>query len=145
LLEAYAFPVVEAAFKEFALPKAIHTDNSVPFANPNALFGLSKPSVFGWQRSRCKDTPCLLGTTAVIIIWSIAFSRSERTVKNWSSASSGPGGQHLITLAHHSDPQPKFRPGTGMRAWRNWWTRGTQKEVDRQQTGDVTIFPSYDR
>ena len=30
--EAYAFPVFEAAFKEFGLPKAIRTDNGVPFA-----------------------------------------------------------------------------------------------------------------
>jgi putative transposase len=47
--EAYAFPVFEAAFKEFGLPKAIRTDNGVPFASPNALFGLSKLSVW-WLR-----------------------------------------------------------------------------------------------
>src|SRR5215471_8658007 len=28
---------------------------------------------------------------------------SERTVKNWFAGSSGPSGQHLIDLAHHSD------------------------------------------
>src|SRR5712692_2370236 len=33
--EAYAFQVFEAAFKEFGLPKAIRTDNGVPFASPN--------------------------------------------------------------------------------------------------------------
>jgi putative transposase len=47
--EAYAFPVFEAAFKEFGLPKAIRTDNSVPFASPNSLFNLSKLSVW-WLR-----------------------------------------------------------------------------------------------
>jgi putative transposase len=47
--EAFAFPVFEAAFKEFGLPKAIRTDNGVPFASPNALFGLSKLSVW-WLR-----------------------------------------------------------------------------------------------
>jgi putative transposase len=47
--EAYAFPVFEAAFKEFGLPKAIRTDNGVPFASPNALYGLSKLSVW-WLR-----------------------------------------------------------------------------------------------
>src|SRR5438874_7052445 len=38
--EAYAFPVFESAFREFGLPKAIRTDNGVPFASPNALFNL---------------------------------------------------------------------------------------------------------
>jgi putative transposase len=47
--KAYAFPVFEAVFKEFGLPKAIRTDNGVPFASPNALFGLSKLSVW-WLR-----------------------------------------------------------------------------------------------
>jgi putative transposase len=47
--EDYAFPVFEAAFKEFGLPKAIRTDNGVPFASPNALFNLSKLSVW-WLR-----------------------------------------------------------------------------------------------
>lgn len=47
--EVYAFPVFEAAFKEFGLPRAIRTDNGVPFANPNALFGLSRLSVW-WLR-----------------------------------------------------------------------------------------------
>jgi putative transposase len=41
--------VFEAVFKEFGLPKAIHTDNGVPFASPNALFGLSRLSVW-WLR-----------------------------------------------------------------------------------------------
>jgi len=47
--EAYAFEVFEAVFKEFGLPKAIRTDNGVPFASPNALYGLSKLSVW-WLR-----------------------------------------------------------------------------------------------
>ena len=38
--EAYAFPVFEAVFKEFGLPKATRTDNGVPFASPNSLFDL---------------------------------------------------------------------------------------------------------
>jgi len=48
-MEAYAFPVFEAVFKEFGLPKAIRTDNGVPFASPNALYGLSRLSVW-WLR-----------------------------------------------------------------------------------------------
>ena len=39
----------EPAFKAFGLPKAIRTDNGVPFASPNALYGLSKLSVW-WLR-----------------------------------------------------------------------------------------------
>ncbi|MFN3636668.1 MAG: IS481 family transposase [Rhizobium rhizophilum] len=47
--EDYAFSVFESTFKEFGLPRAIRTDNGVPFASPNALFNLSKLSVW-WLR-----------------------------------------------------------------------------------------------
>ncbi len=47
--EKFAFTVFERAFKEFGLPHAIRTDNGVPFASPNALYGLSKLSVW-WLR-----------------------------------------------------------------------------------------------
>ncbi len=47
--EAYAFTVFESVFKEFGLPAAIRTDNGVPFASPNALFNLSRLSVW-WLR-----------------------------------------------------------------------------------------------
>ena len=47
--EAYAFTVFERLFKEYGLPRAIRTDNGVPFASPNALFNLSKLSVW-WLR-----------------------------------------------------------------------------------------------
>nr|WP_237699756.1 integrase core domain-containing protein [Coxiella burnetii] len=47
--EQYAFTVFERVFKEFGLPKAIRTDNGAPFSCPNALFGLSKLSVW-WLR-----------------------------------------------------------------------------------------------
>jgi len=47
--EVYAFTVFENAFKEFGLPNAIRTDNGVPFASPNALFNLSRLSVW-WLR-----------------------------------------------------------------------------------------------
>ena len=40
--EAYAFTVFERAFKDFGLPRATRTDNGVPFASPNALYGLSR-------------------------------------------------------------------------------------------------------
>jgi putative transposase len=47
--ERYAFTVFEQVFKEFGLPTAIRTDNGVPFASPNALYGLSRLSVW-WLR-----------------------------------------------------------------------------------------------
>jgi transposase InsO family protein len=45
----FAFAVFERVFKEYGLPYAIRTDNGVPFASPNALFGLSKLAVW-WLR-----------------------------------------------------------------------------------------------
>jgi len=47
--ESTAITVFERAFNEFGLPQAIRTDNGVPFASPNALFNLSKLSVW-WLR-----------------------------------------------------------------------------------------------
>jgi putative transposase len=47
--EAYAFTVFQRVFREFGLPKAIRSDNGVPFASAQALFGLSKLSVW-WLR-----------------------------------------------------------------------------------------------
>jgi putative transposase len=47
--EVYAFTVFERTFKDFGLPRAIRTDNGVPFSSPNALYGLSKLSVW-WLR-----------------------------------------------------------------------------------------------
>jgi len=47
--EAYAFAVFERTFKDFGLPRAIRTDNGVPFASAHALYGLSKLSVW-WLR-----------------------------------------------------------------------------------------------
>jgi putative transposase len=45
----FAFSVFERAFKDFGLPDAIRTDNGVPFASGNALFGLSTLAVW-WLR-----------------------------------------------------------------------------------------------
>ena len=47
--EMNAFTVFERVFRENGLPTAIRTDNGVPFASPNALFNLSKLSVW-WLR-----------------------------------------------------------------------------------------------
>jgi putative transposase len=47
--EIYAFSVFERAFKDFGLPRAIRTDNGVPFASAHALYGLSKLAVW-WLR-----------------------------------------------------------------------------------------------
>jgi len=40
--EAYAFNVFERAFRDHGLPRAIRTDNGVPFSSPMSLFNLSK-------------------------------------------------------------------------------------------------------
>lgn len=45
----FAFAVFERVFKEYGLPSAIRTDNGLPFASPNALFGLSRLSIW-WLR-----------------------------------------------------------------------------------------------
>jgi hypothetical protein len=42
--ELYAFAAFERIFKDFGLPRAIRTDNGLPFASANALFGLSRLS-----------------------------------------------------------------------------------------------------
>jgi putative transposase len=47
--ESFAFSVFERTFEEFGLPGAIRTDNGVPFASPNALYNLSRLSVW-WLR-----------------------------------------------------------------------------------------------
>jgi putative transposase len=47
--EIYAFAVFERAFKDFGVPRAIRSDNGVPFASNSAFFGLSKLSVW-WLR-----------------------------------------------------------------------------------------------
>jgi putative transposase len=43
------FTVFERAFKDFGLPRAIRTDNGMPFASANSLFGLTRLSVW-WLR-----------------------------------------------------------------------------------------------
>ena len=47
--EQFAFTVFERTFKEFGLPQRIRTDNGVPFASAQAIYGLSKLSVW-WLR-----------------------------------------------------------------------------------------------
>jgi hypothetical protein len=47
--ESFAFTVFERTFKDFGLPRAIRSDNGVPFASNSAFFGLSKLSVW-WLR-----------------------------------------------------------------------------------------------
>ena len=47
--EVFALSVFERVFKEFGVPAAIRTDNGVPFSSPNALYGLSRLSVW-WLR-----------------------------------------------------------------------------------------------
>jgi putative transposase len=44
-----AFTVFERVFKDYGIPEAIRTDNGIPFASPNAFFGLSRLSIW-WLR-----------------------------------------------------------------------------------------------
>ena len=44
--EDLAITAFEQLFQEPGLPEAIRSDNGVPFASPNALFNLSKLSVW---------------------------------------------------------------------------------------------------
>ncbi len=47
--EQFAFTTFERIFKEFGMPRAIRSDNGVPFASAHAIYGLSKLSVW-WLR-----------------------------------------------------------------------------------------------
>lgn len=47
--ECFAFEVFTNAFKEYGLPLAMRTDNGCPFSSANALYGLTKLSVW-WLR-----------------------------------------------------------------------------------------------
>src|SRR5204863_8202122 len=47
--EELAFPALERLFRERGLPRAIRSDNGLPFASPHGLFQLSKLSVW-WLR-----------------------------------------------------------------------------------------------
>ncbi len=47
--ERFAFTAFDRAFHEFGLPRAIRTDNGVPFAGATALYRLSKLAVW-WLR-----------------------------------------------------------------------------------------------
>ena len=47
--ERFAFTAFDRTFREFGLPRAIRTDNGVPFASAHALYGLSKLAVW-WLR-----------------------------------------------------------------------------------------------
>ena len=47
--EDFAFETFTRIFKEFGLPRSIRTDNGIPFASGNSLYGLTKLSVW-WLR-----------------------------------------------------------------------------------------------
>ena len=106
--EAYAFSVFESAFKEFGLPTAIRTDNGVPFASPNALFNLSKLSVWwlrlGIEIERIKPRhPQQNGR----------HERMQLTLKK--EATRPPGGNSLQQQARfrHRPPHAPWRRPTG--------------------------------
>ena len=47
--EAGVIPLFQRSFEAYGLPSAIRSDNGVPFASPNGLYGLSRLSVW-WLR-----------------------------------------------------------------------------------------------
>lgn len=47
--EDFAFETFTRVFKEFGLPQSMRTDNGIPFASGNSLYGLTKLSVW-WLR-----------------------------------------------------------------------------------------------
>ena len=47
--EDFAFETFTRVFKEFGLPRSMRTDNGIPFASGNSLYGLTKLSVW-WLR-----------------------------------------------------------------------------------------------
>ena len=47
--EAGVIPLFQRSFEAYGLPRAIRSDNGVPFASPNGLYGLSCLSVW-WLR-----------------------------------------------------------------------------------------------
>ena len=47
--EAGVIPLFQRSFEAYGLPRAIRSDNGVPFASPNGLYGLSRLSVW-WLR-----------------------------------------------------------------------------------------------
>lgn len=47
--EDFAFETFKRVFKEYGLPRSIRTDNGIPFASGNSLYGLTKLSVW-WLR-----------------------------------------------------------------------------------------------
>ena len=65
--EMPAFTAFERLFQERGLPRAIRSDNGVPFASPNGLFNLSKLSVW-WLRLgiSIERSPAIPSRTAVM-------------------------------------------------------------------------------
>ena len=75
--EDLAITAFERLFQERGLPEAIRSDNGVPFASPNALFNLSKLSVW-WLRlgiASSASSPAIRSRTAAT---SACISRSRR-------------------------------------------------------------------
>ena len=71
--EATALTAFATLFKERGLPRSIRSDNGVPFATPNGLYGLSKFSVW-WLRlgisvERITPGPIAGKTIPRIVFW----------------------------------------------------------------------------
>ena len=75
--EDLAFMAFERLFDERGLPLAIRSDNGVPFASPNALFNLSKLSVW-WLRLGIGCQSASNFDPFVRRVWAVALAPSER-------------------------------------------------------------------
>jgi putative transposase len=86
--EQFAFTVFESVFRQYGLPNAIRTDNGVPFASPNALFNLSKLSVW-WLRLGIEIERIKPGNPQ-------QNGRHERMHKTLKKEATRPSGQNFL-------------------------------------------------
>ncbi len=82
--EDLAITAFEQLFQERGLPEAIRSDNGVPFASPNALFNLSKLSVW-WLR---------IGVAISRISREIPTKRASRAHASHAQERGHPAAQH---------------------------------------------------
>ncbi len=86
--EDLTIPIFERTFEEYGLPKAIRSDNGVPFASPNGLFNLSKLSVW-WLRLGIEIERIKPGNPQ-------QNGRHERMHRTLKQATVAPAGQNFL-------------------------------------------------
>jgi len=86
--EQHAFTVFERLFKEYGLPTNIRSDNGVPFASPNSLYGLNSLSVW-WLRLGIRIEHIKPGNPQ-------QYGRHERMHLTLKQATTKPPGMNLL-------------------------------------------------